>query len=174
MTRPENPLAELSEYLEFRRGADLKEDSYLYLNDKWYEILEIDGSWALGSPSGTPHYSDLKLEIKPERLYVTIPADAPVRFLHGQPCETLWPDQDLIYVDEAYVRADHCHGLDAAERVRGLFTRRQEPEEGRHFYAPLDPEEQGIPAGLVLDSDTALLVSWRPVRVSDVLRAVER
>lgn len=47
MKCPENWLAEISEYLEFRSGECLEEDSYLYLHEKWYEILEIDGTWIL-------------------------------------------------------------------------------------------------------------------------------
>lgn len=47
MKCPENWLAELSKYPEFRSGECREEDSYRYLHEKWYEILAIDGTWIL-------------------------------------------------------------------------------------------------------------------------------
>lgn len=167
----ENWLSEISEYLEFRRGADLEEDSYLYLHEKWYEILETGGSWALGSLAGAPHYLDRKLEVEPERLYVTIPPSSPVRFWCGQPLSTTWPDKDLIYVEEAYRRVRPGHGVDTSEKVHGLFLRKWDAEEGTSYYAPLDSARQGIPDAWILDEDLDLIVSWRQITTAAILKA---
>ncbi len=172
MSCSENWLEEISEYLEFRRGADLEVDSYLYLHEKWYEIMEIDGSWAMGSPAGTTHYSDLRLDLDPESLYVTIPPGAPVRFQSGQPYDAKWPDKDLIYVEEAYRRARAGHASGTQETVSGLFLRKWDAEEGSSYYAPLDPAGQRVPDTWILDEDLDLIVSWRPVTAAAVLKAV--
>lgn len=172
MSCTENWLDEISEYLEFRRGADLEEDSYLYLHEKWYEILEIDGSWALGSLAGTTHYSDLKIEVEAERLYVTIPTSSPAQFWGGQPLSTAWPDKDLIYVEEAYRRVRSGHSIDTSEKVRGLFLRKWDHEEGTSYYAPIDSARQGTADALVLDEDLDLIVSWRQITAADILKAV--
>lgn len=168
----ESPLSELSEYLEFRRGADLEDDSYLYLHEKWYEIVEIAGSRVLGSIAGCHRYDDLGIEIHPDRLYVTIPDGTPVQFRDGQPLGTRWPDKDLIYVEAAYPCAGQGLAVDSEERVRGLFLRTWDVEEGRSCYAALDPTEQGFRGPVVLDEDWATIVSWRPVPVAAILEAV--
>lgn len=165
-------LSELSKYLEFRRGADLEEDSYVYHLGKWLEILEVDDRWARGDIAGAPRYQDQVIHLEPDRLYVTIPADSPIWFRNGQPCEELWPGQDLIYVEEAYPRTDAGPSVSAGEKMHGLFLRRYGPEEGSSYYTPLSPEEQEVPRTWILDPDTTLLMSWRPVFAAEILKAV--
>ncbi len=172
MSRSDNRLAALSEYLEFRRGADLEEDSYMYLHEKWYEIKEIDGSRVLGSLAGYSRRTDLGIEVEYERLYVTIPAGTPLQFRHGQPRGTQWPNKDLIYVEAAYRRARAGRSAGTSERVHGLFLRKWDVEDGRSHYIPHDPEGQGIPDTWILDEDQDMVVSWRPVTAAEILGAV--
>ena len=172
MTRSEDVADEASQYLEFRRGAELEEGGYLYLRDKWYEVVEISGNTVMGGPVGASTYPDLRIDIDPESLYVTMPADAPVRFRRGQPHLVDWPDSELIYVEEAYRMDTYTRAANTSKRLHGLFLRQRDFEEGSECYVPLGPEEQGIPAGWILEPDRSLIVSWKPVSVSEILKEV--
>lgn len=162
----------LSQYLEFRLGTGLVEDEYLYLHEKWYEITEISGGRVLGSPAGAPISADRELEVKPENLYVVMPAGAPIRFWCGQPHLNDWPDSELIYVEEAYCGVGSSRGVNTSKRLHGLFLLQRDPENGEEYYAPLDPGEQGIPAEWTLHPDRSRIVSWRPITASEILKAV--
>lgn len=165
---------ELSPYLEFRSGEALVEGEYLYLDSKWYEIVEISESQVLVSPAGAVTAANLKIEIDPANLYVTLLADAPIRFRSGQPYLVDLPDSELIYVDEAYCRYTPSGAANTSKRLHGLFLRQWDPEEGRELYRPLDPGEQGIPAEWILDPERSLVVSWRPVKASEILEVIGR
>lgn len=172
MSIRERAADELSPYLEFRSGDTLVADGYLYLHEMWYEIVEIAGNRVLGSLAETSTPSDLGIELDPENLYVTLPADAPVRFRRGQPHLADWPDSELIYVDEAYCGNSLSGTANTSKRVHGLFLRQMDLEDGTECYCPLNPGEQGIPAEWILRPDRDPVVSWRPVKASEILEVI--
>lgn len=168
-------LAKFSEALEVRKGSDLYEDMYVYLDGRWVYLDTIEDGSVTGAvadhgPCG--RYEDVTFKIDPEALYVAVRSGAQVKFDNGSPAGTPWPTADIIYVEEAYVGAT-TEEYDTV-RVSGLFVWRYDTEEAMEYYVPYMAAEQRLPSTLSLMEDVDVIVSWRRVDVADILKAVAK
>lgn len=100
-------------------------------------------------------------------LVVTTSIASGLQFQDGTLLDVPWPCCSLIYVKNARRRGI---GDDPSERVFGIFTLRY-GSDGEPYYSPTDPEMQpGVAANWFLVPGRALILSWEPVDVADLLR----
>ena len=168
-------LSDLSEYILLKRGRDIIADAILYHGDCWWKVLgngtemgrevlyvKKAGGAVLGA-------EEVKIPIDDAKAYLTVMEDAPLQFRDGDLVSTEWPDKDLIYVDKALRKSGP--GRDGAYEkgeVHGLFALRYD-RDGDRYYAPVDPEDQGIDSGWILMEHYDLILEWRPVNLAAVL-----
>ena len=100
-------------------------------------------------------------------LMVTASTASGLQFQNGVLLDVIWPCCGLIYVKLAIRRGV---GNDPDEKVFGIFSLRY-GSDGEPYYSPVDPEMQpGVASNWLLYPDRALILSWEPVDVSDLLR----
>lgn len=169
-------LSDLSKYVFLKRGSDIIADAIIYHGDCWWKVLG-NGT----SESGDVLYAEKAGSLRHDAEEVTIPIDdvrtylvvlegAPLQFRDGDLISTEWPDKDLIYVDKALRKAaTKRDGVFEKDEVHGLFARRY-GSDGDCYYAPVEPEDQGIDSHWVLMESYDLILEWRPVNIAAVLR----
>ena len=169
-------LIDLSQYIFLKRGSDIVADSIVYRGDCWWKVLgngtTMESEILYAEKAGSTSYDaeEVKLPIDEAQAYLTVLEGAPLQFRDGNLISTEWPDKDLIYVDKAYRKAVSQRD-DTFEKneVYGLFARRYDAD-GDCYYAPVEPEDQGIAKDWILSEGLDLILEWRPVDIGAVLR----
>lgn len=168
-------LIDLSKYILLERGSDIVAGAIIYRGDCWWKVLGNGTSggreFLYAGKAGGAEYGaeEVKILIDDSKIYLTVLEGSPLQFSEGDLIPTEWPDKDLIYVDKALRKAvSKRDGLYEKDEVRGLFSRRYDSD-GDCYYAPVEPEEQGIDSNRVLVEHLDLILEWRPVNVAAVL-----
>jgi hypothetical protein len=165
-------LIDLSKYILLKRGSDVIADTIIYHGDCWWKVLgnrtTMESEVLYAEKAGGAE--EVTIPIDDSKTYLTILEDAPLQFRDGELLSTVWPDKDLIYVDKAFCKAVTGRGgLYEKDEVHGLFSRRNDSA-GYCYYAPVEPEDQGIDRGWMLVERYDLILEWRPVNIAAVLR----
>lgn len=169
-------LIDLSRHISLKRGSDIIAGATIYRGDCWWKVLEngttMESEVLYAEKAGGAEYDaeEVKIPIDDTKTYLTVMEDAPVQFRDGELISTEWPDKDLIYVDKALIKAvSKRDGLYEKDEVHGLFARRYDSD-GDCYYAPVEPEDQGIGRNWILVEHLDLILEWRPVNIAAVLQ----
>lgn len=169
-------LIDLSQHIFLRRGSDIVADEIIYHGDCWWKVLgngSSNGSEVLyAEKAGGAEYDveEVTIPLDDAKTYLTVLECAPLQFRDGELISTGWPDKDLIYVDKALRKAaPKRDGVFEEDEVHGLFIRRYDSD-GDCYYAPVEPEDQGIDKRWMLMEHYDLILEWRPVNIAAVLR----
>lgn len=167
---------DLSEHIFRKLGSDIIADAIIYHDDCWWKVLGNGFSGGTdiihAEKAGSARYGaeEVTIPIDDDKLYLTIPEGAPLQFHDGDLLSVEWPDKDLIYVDRALRKAaTKRDGVFEKDEVHGLFARRYDSD-GDCYYAPVEPEDQGIDKRWMLMEHYDLILEWRPVNIAAVLR----
>lgn len=169
-------LSDLSEYIFLKRGRDIIADAIIYHGDCWWEVLgngtEMGREVLYVKKAGGAEYGaeEVKIPIDDAKTYPAILEGAPLQFRDGDLISTEWPDKDLIYVDRALRRAaTKRDGVFEKGEVHGLFARRYDSD-GDCYYAPVEAGDQGIDKNWMLMEHYDVILEWRPVNITAVLK----
>ena len=169
-------LIDLSKHIFLKRGSDIIADAIIYHGDCWWKVLgngtTMESEVLYAEKAGGAEYDaeEVTIPIDDVKTYLTILEGAPLQFRDGDLISTEWPDKDLIYVDKALRKAvSKRDGLYEKDEVHGLFSRRYDTD-GDCYYAPVEPEDQGIDKNWMLVEHLDLILEWRPVNIAAVLK----
>ena len=169
-------LIDLSEYIVLKRGSNIIADAIIYHGDCWWKVLgngtTVESEILYVEKAGSTEYAaeEIKIPIDDTKTYLTVLEGSPLQFRDGDLISTEWPDKDLIYVDKALRKAvSRRDGVFEKDEVRGLFSRWYDSD-GDCYYAPVEPEDQGIDKDWMLVEHLDLILKWRPVNIAAVLR----
>lgn len=169
-------LSDLSTHISLKRGSDIIADAIIYHGDCWWKVLgngttmESEVLYAEKAGSLRHDAEEATIPIDAAKAYLTVLEGAPLQFHDGELISTEWPDKDLIYVDKALRKAAATRDdVFEEDKVHGLFVRRY-GSAGDCYYVPVEPEDQGIDSHWVLMEHYDLILEWRPVNISAVLR----
>ena len=169
-------LIDLSQHICLKRGSDIIADAILYHGDCWWKVLgngttmESEVLYAEKAGSLRHDAEEVTIPIDDDRTYLTVMQGAPLQFRDGDLISTEWPDKDLIYVDKALRKAaTKRDGVFEKDEVYGLFARWYDSD-GDCYYAPVEPEDQGIDKRWMLMEHYDLILEWRPVDIAAVLK----
>lgn len=169
-------LIDLSQYIFLKRGSDIIADAIIYHGDCWWKVLgngtTMESEILYAEKAGGAEYDaeEVKIPIDDAKMYLAVLKGSPLQFRDGDLISTEWPDKDLIYVDKALRKAvTKRDGIFEKDEVHGLFSRRYDSE-GDCYYAPVEPEDQGIDKNWMLMENYDLILEWRPVNIAAVLK----
>lgn len=171
----DSQLIALSKSIFLRRGSDIVADAIIYHGDCWWKVLgngaTAESEILYVEKAGSTEYDveEVKIPIDDAKTYLTVLEGSPLQFRDGDLISTEWPDKDLIYVDKALRKAaTKRDGVYEKDEVHGLFSRRYDTD-GDCYYAPVEPDDQGIDRNWLLVEHLDLILEWRPVNIASIL-----